>query len=234
MRTATWVLAGLLVVGLSGCDLDSLTKDEPAATTTSADVPLTFEYAGVNGAGQIDQTLDITNTSATAKAPVLVITPLDADGAEVAGVTVQTAFGSDRGEVVAPASTVVIDVLRFKGKDADEVTDVRVDVTDEGVLTDDVPPANDLVVDRFNRKGKPSDGVAASVSVTNTYDVAITVRVVGIEYAFAAEGASQQFRRLTPLAGPVTIEAGDTFSLDLEKPLSRRFFGSIKAFLSHG
>lgn len=234
MRITSTVTAGLLVglLAVAGCDLSELRESEPTAVAVPAEVPLTFAYAGVNAPGLIDQTLSITNASEVAKAPVLVIVPLDADGGELSDVVVQTAFGSDAGRVVAPADTVVLDVLRFKGKDADAVVDVRVDVTDEGTLADDVPPANDLVVDRFDRQGKASDGRTASLEVANTYDAPITVRIVGIEYGFTEADASAQFHRLTELAGPVTIAAGDTYRLDVDKPFSRRYFAFVRAYLT--
>ncbi|CAN5692815.1 hypothetical protein BH11ACT8_BH11ACT8_28120 [soil metagenome] len=234
MRMTSLLLVGVLALGASGCELGNPTPTGPATpAATPGPAQLDFAYEASGGDGRIDQTGTITNSGDRAEAPVLDFTPLASDGSVVAGVTVQTAFGSDSGLVVAPALTQVIDILRFKGSDAADVADVRVEIADEGAAYEDPPPANDLVVERFDGKGRPSTGRAASISVTNPYDKPVQVRIVGLEFSPVGDGGTQQFRRLTPLTPDVvTIEAGGTYEQDVDKPYSRRFFGALKAYVS--
>lgn len=232
MRSAPPTLGALLagsVLVLTGCalpDADGNAESAPGA------VDLAFAYTADGGDGFIDQTLAITNNGAAAGAPDLDIVPLDAQGEEVPGVEVVTAFGSDEGQQVVPAFTEVIDVLKFKGKGADDVVDVAVTVADPGTLRDDVPPANDLRVRRFDVGGDPdNENTLGAVALTNTYDAPITVMVVGLEFADAAPGELQHFRRTTALAGPLTIQPGEKVRERVADQYRARFYGSVRAYL---
>jgi hypothetical protein len=225
---AAAALATSLATLLAGCALPSADgkDEEPAA------VELSFSYLADGGDGYIDQTLTITNAGGAAGAPDLDIVPLDADGEEVPGVKVVTAFGSDEGEQVVPAYTEVIDVLKFTGARRDRVADVRVSVADPGTLDADVPPANDIPVKRYDIDGRTaSENTLGSVLVKNPYDGPITVAVVGLEFAPAEDGEVQHFERVSDLAGPITLQPGEKVREKVEERYQLRFFGAVRAFL---
>lgn len=152
----------------------------------------------------------------------------------LADVKVVTAYGSDEGDQVVPAHTEVVDIVKFRGPGAAEVADVRVELVDVHELDEEVPPANDLRVLRFDVSGErgPATTTLGSIALTNTYDAPITVVVVGIEYAEVEGTEPQHFKKVTRLAGPVTIAPGEKFRADVATRYQARFFGSVKAYLS--
>lgn len=218
-----------VAVVAAGCTLPSAeSRSEPAPRA----VELEFAYQADGGEGYIDQALTITNSGTAAGAPDLDIVALDARGAELPEVEVVTAFGSDAGRQVVPAYTAVIEVLKFKGPRAADVADVAVTVADPGTLEVDLPPANAIKVKRFDIDGSAdNENTLGSVLVTNTYDAPITVRVVGLEFAPADPGEQQHFHRVSELAGPLTLQPGDTVRQRVGAKYRARFFGSVRAFL---
>jgi hypothetical protein len=229
-------VAGVLLVGLlAGCGGGG---DE--APAPEPQVELSFTFTADGGDGFVDQTLDITNEGDAAGAPTLAYTALADDGSELSRVKVATAFGSDRGALVVPGRTEVYDVLRFTGKDARKVADVKVEVSDPGTLADDVPPANDLALRLFDPTGRRTENdEIVEVSVRNPFDQPITVDVVGLEFDDDTDGttgrkppAVEQFRRASLLAGPLTVEPGTTASAKVPRRYLTRFFGSVETHLT--
>ncbi|WP_345454307.1 hypothetical protein [Nocardioides marinquilinus] len=235
-RALSTGLAGVLVVGLLAAGCGGGSEEAPAP---DPQVELSFTFTSDGGDGFVDQTLDITNEGDAAGATVLAYTALADDGSELPGVKVATAFGSDRGGLVVPASTQVYDVLRFTGKDARRVSDVRVEVTDPGTLEDDVPPANDIALKLFDPTGRRTQNdELARLSVRNPFDQPITVDVVGLEFPDDSSGttgkapAVEQFTRASLLVGPLTVEPGTTASAKVPRRYLTRFFGSVETHLT--
>jgi hypothetical protein len=125
-RFAAAAAAVMAALALGACGGESGASDEePRSGDPSA---LAFDFQLDAPLGQISQTLTIENSGETGLAPVLELTPLDASGEPIPGVTAHTAYGSDRGEVVVPPYTAVLDVVRFDGRRKRDVEDVAVRV----------------------------------------------------------------------------------------------------------
>lgn len=238
MRTslvATPVAAVAASVLLGGCGLLASDTDEGGSRegASSAD-QLAFAYQARGEPGFIDQTLTITNSGTEAVAPDLDLVPLDADGAELDGVTVVTAYGSDEGGQVVPALTEVVDIVKFKGRAAADVADVRVEVASVVEVEGEVPPANDLRVLRFDLGGErgPTTTTLGTIALRNPYDAPVTVVVVGVQYAEIEGDEPQHFNKVSRLAGPVEIAPGEKFRAEVPTRYRTRFFGSVKAYLS--
>ncbi|MCW2812723.1 MAG: hypothetical protein JWN84_178 [Nocardioides sp.] len=231
MRPLPALGAALAVSALSlgGCALPQADGKDQAPPER---VDLSFAYEAEAGEGYVDQTLTITNKGAAAGAPDLDLVALDGRGSPLPDVEVVTAFGSDAGEQVVPAYTEVIDILKFKGRRADDVADVRVTVADPGTLRADVPPANDLRVKRFDADGAAdNDNTLSSVLLENTYDGPVRVVVVGLEFAPTVGDEPQHFQRVTQLAGPLELAPGEKVRERVADRYRTRFFGSVRAFL---
>lgn len=204
-----------------------------AACGGAEEPELTFEYRATAEPGFMDQTLAIENPGGTGLAPVLELTPLDASGEPMAGVRVRTAYGSDSGRLVVPPRTAVVDVLRFEGRGARDVEDVRVDVgevdeVDAGTITEEA------VVQRLDRAGRPVEDFEPfhAFRVSNENDAEIDVRVVVIEWEQPPPGESQQAIRVTPVSSLLSIAPGGQETVRLPPELRGRVVGSVKAYPS--
>jgi hypothetical protein len=211
------LLAMLTVVGGCGSSTDRLR----------------FEYTAIAKTGFIDQVLAIDNTASTAVAPTLKITPLDASGKAVPGITVATAFGSDHGELVIPPGIAHIDVLRFRGRRRYDVENVKVDV----VKTEEARAPSSYkepVVERLDRRGQRVDNVESfsAFTITNANAEPVSVRAVLLEYDDPPEGEPQQVVRETPLTGLIRLDAGDRSTIKLPSALRDRVVGSVKVYPS--
>jgi hypothetical protein len=181
--------------------------------------------------GQIEQTLWIENSGGRGLAPVLELTPLDASGEPIPGVTARTAFGSDRGEVVVPAYMEVLDVVRFEGRRKRDVEDVAVRVAKADEVA--AKAAAEPEIQRLDRgREVPYESFFDSVRVTNGDRIPIEVRVVLIEYEDPPPGQSQQFVRATPLSSLIKLAAGGAKTLRLPRELRGRVIGSVKPYFS--
>jgi hypothetical protein len=222
----TWIAVAALSL-LVGC---GTTFDRPRAD--DSEVQLSFDYVAVGGDAMMDQTLGITNSSSgTAAVPTLSFVALDAEGQPLTEVTVGTAYGSDRGLVVAPANYEVLDVLTFEGRGADRVEDVAVTV--DAVRTLDGSDTWYPDVEYLDADGRtvPSAIEASTARVTNPGSQDYVVRLVGIEWNAPPPGRPQQARRVVPLEKPVLLPAGD--SVDIAVPAHEQGnFGSLKAYIS--
>jgi hypothetical protein len=196
--------------------------------------PLAFKFDSKGPPGAIDQILTIRNRDDAALAGVLAITPLDASGKRITGVAVHTAFGSDRGLVVAPADALVNDVLTFRGPAAHRVRDVDVKLTRTirvpGVVESAVAPD----VQRFDRDGHAVgvDKPFQSFRVSNKNADAVAARVVLLEYDDPPPGQPQQAIRVTKLTGLLKLAPHASRRIRLPAGLRNRAVGSVKAYLS--
>ena len=115
---AVAVAAVAVIVLASGCGLPGVGSGRAGAEVSAS--ALSFRFERTTGDGLMDQELSITNSSGQPVVPTLRFTPLDELGEPVAGVTVTSAYGSDRGQLVVGAKGF-IDVLAFHGTDALQV-----------------------------------------------------------------------------------------------------------------
>jgi hypothetical protein len=214
---------------LGACGGESEAGDpEPGVGDPSA---LAFDFQLDAPLGQIEQTLWIENSGGTGLAPVLELTPLDASGEPIPGVTARTAFGSDRGEVVVPAYMEVLDVVRFEGRRKRDVEDVAVRVAKADEVA--AKAAAEPEIQRLDRgREVPYESFFDSVRVTNGDRIPIEVRVVLIEYEDPPPGQSQQFVRATPLSSLIKLAAGGAKTLRLPRELRGRVIGSVKPYFS--
>lgn len=222
----SWLsLAAVLVLTL-GC-----TAPDDPAPSAEHEADLTFDYFDVAEAGTIDQTVTITNSSGAAAVPTLSYVALDDEGRPLEHVDVSTAFGSDRGLVVAPAQYEVFDILRFEGSGTERVEDVEVAV--EAVRSFEDSGTVYPEVEYLDAAGRsvPTPALAETVRVQNPGAQDYVVRLVGIQWDFPAAGQSQQARRVTPVGGPVSVRAND--ATDVLIPASMRGkFDSLKGYIS--
>ena len=204
-----------------------------AACGQDINPPLAFTFVSKGPTGSIDQTLTIRNREDAALAGVLEITPLDASGKRLTGVAVQTAFGSDKGLVVAPGGTLVNDVLTFRGPAAHRVRDVDVTLT-RSIPVPGVAAADEPSVQRLDRDGDPvaTDKPFASFRVSNDSAGAVAVRVVLLEYDDPPPGQPQQAIRVTKLTGLLKLAPRASRRISLPAGLRNRAVGSLKAYLS--
>lgn len=206
--------------------------DLPSTADDVRPSDLQLDYRGRADAGMIDQTVSITNLSATsAAAPTLSFVALDASGEPLEGVSVTTLFGSDRGQVVVPAAADVFDILRFEGTGADRVEDVEATVEEVRTLGDMGSAYPE--VEYLDGAGRPVESTfdAARVRVRNPGAKGYTVRVVGIEWTQPPPGRPQQALGATPLGEAVEVDADSTVEVAIPVRLRERF-GSLKAYIS--
>ncbi len=97
--------------------------------STSSDKRLSYAFDLAGPPGQLDQALTIKVSGRRVLAPTLQFTPMDAVGVPVAGVTVRSAYGSDRGQLAVMPRGDNIDLLYFQGSGRSRVADVQVRTT---------------------------------------------------------------------------------------------------------
>jgi hypothetical protein len=190
-----------------------------------------FKYTPYGGDDQIDQVLEIENTGLHAIRPTLKITPLDLAGQEIPGLTVTTAFGSDRGQQVIAAEFTDFDILHFEGERANEVRKVRVEITK--LKQADYPDMTEGVsADRFEagRKVDQFNAQFDAIQLHNPNDDALAVNVVLIAWARAKKGDPQQFEWAIPIGDPVTVPAHDAKMVPLPGDLADISYVSVKTY----
>jgi len=74
----------------------------------------------------VDRTLAIANRGDNGLVPTFRIVPVDADGKPVPGVRARAVLGSDRGLVLVPPRSGVLDVVPFDGNRRYDVETVRI------------------------------------------------------------------------------------------------------------
>jgi hypothetical protein len=213
---ATSTATVIALAGGCGFPMASGAKHRTAPTSPISASSMSFQYNRITGKNLIDQQLVITNHNSRPVAPTLRFTPLDGAGHPVAGVTVTTAFGSDRGQVVVGTSE--IDILAFHGTDASAVRDVKVDVASLTAaqhapvtrgLTDTFQDASGATVDRFSDFDK--------IILTNPNDADAALRIVYIVWDQPTDpNASQQAVSVTPIGGLVMVPHQGTTTVHVD------------------
>lgn len=202
------------------------------------DPQLVFVYKRIARPGYIDQLLTIVNTQGSTVAPTLEFLPLDRHGKRIPGVTVRTAFGTDRGMVVIPAYGNGNDVLAFDGPGARQVADVKVKVRRTVRIEAKVPAeaAEELTVRRIADGHTLPDvtGAFDTVLVTNSYRVPISVRLVCLLWEDPPPGAPQQLVASLPIGGLTRIDPLQVGTVPVTGPATGRTreCGSVKVFFS--
>jgi hypothetical protein len=196
---------------------------------------MAFRFVRATGPGYMDQVLDMTNDGDSAVAPTLTLLALDGTGDVLPGVTVRTAYGSDRGLVVIPPRSTVPDVLAFDGPGFRRVADVRVTVRrDERVKTPS-RAAGDLPAQRMlaGRITVPLEDFD-SLLVSNTNPVQVSVRMVCILWEDPPPGATQQMLASLPIGGLVSIAPHGEVRVAVTGPVRKaaRGCGSVKVYYS--
>lgn len=117
---------------------------------------LSFEYR-TDGpdADFAGQTLVIQNRERLAVAPRLAFTAQDAGGRDLPGVTVRTAFGTDRGLVVVPARGTFLEALAFDGPDAGAARRVQITVRGSRYVEGPEIAASTTKATPIDRAGRP-------------------------------------------------------------------------------
>ena len=199
-----------------------------------------IEYAASTATGTMNQLLGITNLGPRSYVPVLRLSAVDDSGLALPDVTVSTIFGSDRGELVVPTHTGVVDVLRFSGAHADRVADVRATVL-RASRVDYPEMTTDLVVTPFDAAGDKvsRNDLFTRVQVGNDNDRPLTVRLVYIVWNVPPEGRTQQADRTEPIGDLVTVPAHGRTDVSIapdDAAVIRQFAGtaptSIKVYPS--
>jgi hypothetical protein len=186
----------VLAVALTGCTVFPTEEDE-----------MSFKYVPEGDEDDFDQTLEITNEGLNAVAPTLKITPVDIGGDPVDGVTVTTAFGSDRGRQVVASYMTETEVLRFEGERAEDVVDVKVEI--EKLEQVDYPEFDDYFkVQRFDddvavEQDKPFD----TIELSNPNDKPMTMGLVLMAWEEAERNGLEQFAWSIPLDQVYTLPA---------------------------
>jgi hypothetical protein len=173
---------------------------------SSPDPRIDFAFRRIASPGYMDQTLRMTNYGFTATAPTLKLVPLDREGHAIPGVTVRTAFGSDRGLVVLPPRSAGFDVLAFDGPGSRDVMDVRVSVRHKLRLKRpksavEEPHAQRLLGARPTEPGQDFD----TLLLHNGTVLTVAVRLVCILWEDPPPGAAQQMIRSFPIGGLVSV-----------------------------
>jgi hypothetical protein len=177
---------------------------------------LSATYQGIADPGFIDQTMTFTLAAKQAQRLHLRYTPIDRRGSVLPDVAVQTAFGSDSGQLVVTDNSN-LDILYFSGAAADQVADVRIEVVASSPV-----PAVDLQAApvEIARYTSTSDEVEKfdvfdSVLVTNPNNSAVAARPVCLNYDDPAPGRSQQAIERIEVVDRVALEGGESRSVEV-------------------
>jgi hypothetical protein len=196
---------------------------------------MAFRFVRTTGPGYMDQLLGMTNDGDSAVAPTLTFLPLDRTGDVLPGVTVRTAYGSDRGLVVIPPGSTVTDVLAFDGPGFRRVADVRVTVRRDERAKTPSRPVGDLHAQRMltGRVTVPLEDFD-SLLVSNTSPVQVSVRMVCILWEDPPPGATQQMLASLPIGGLVSIAPHGEARVAVTGPVRKaaRDCGSVKVYYS--
>ncbi|MWA04952.1 hypothetical protein F8568_032225 [Actinomadura sp. LD22] len=219
--------AGLGVLLVSTVIIDSLSSD--------SEPQLAFEYKRISAPGYMDQLLTMTNYGFTAVAPTLQLDPLDRAGHVLHGITVRTAYGSDRGLVVLPPRSTGGDVLAFDGPGSRNVAGVRVTVRHRERSKQPARAARELEA-RPSRDGTSTEPGQDfdTVLLHNTNGFRVAVRLVCIIWEDPPPGAPQQMVRSLPIGDLVSIAPYDEARVPVTGTVRHlaQDCGSVKAYYS--
>jgi hypothetical protein len=192
---------------------------------------MSFKYTAFGGNDQIDQVLDINNDGLHAVAPVLQITPLDSNRRPIPGVTVTTAFGSDKGQQVIASLFEDFDILHFEGDRAGDVRHVRVTVKKlKQVRYPDMH--QEVTADRYESgiKVEDFDGQFDTVKLTNPNGKDLPIKIVLIAWARTKKGEPQQFEWAIPIGPAVKVPAHGSKMVPLPSDLADISGVSVKTY----
>lgn len=211
--------------------MDARAEESPAAEDVSID------YLHVAEAGSIDRTLTLTNNTSDVLAAELTIEGLDEQGDSVEAVTMSTAYGSHRGEMLlSPGEN--IDVVMALGPVAPLVRDVRVGVEDLAVVDIPVAPSY-LDAVPLGPGGRPTStpSRATKVRVTNPSEHDLTASVVHLLYDVPSAGEAQSIQAVSYVDRAVALPARGSILVPVDRELRTllrgelgRFPSSIKAY----
>lgn len=199
---------------------------------------LRFSYEHVSQPGYMNQAVEITNNGDRAVAPQLAYTPIDDSGSVVDGVTVRTAYGSDKGRVVVPRDYTVVDVLVFRGSGTHRVADVRVQVRKYDVV-DHPTVDSDVGVEPLDSRGRVVDQheVFDAVRLSNANTSPVTVCAVFLVHGDVKPDGTQQLQHIARVAGPTDLRAATSTQLRISaeaRHANKRFAGraavSLKSY----
>ncbi|MCO6008923.1 hypothetical protein NE236_28510 [Actinoallomurus purpureus] len=203
--------------------------------SSNPDPQIAFAFSRTSGSGYMDQVLTMTNYGLTATAPTLTFVPLDRAGHALPGVTVRTAYGSDRGLVVLPPRSAGFDVLAFDGPGFRDVADVQVTVRHKERSKRPAGAAEELHARRLlgTRFTEPLQDFD-TLLLQNTNGVTVAVRVVCILWEHPPPGATQQMVRSLPIGGLISIAPFGEVRLPVTGPVRSlaRSCGSVKVYYS--
>lgn len=217
MRRAQILLIALL---LAGCGVLDTSADE-----------LSFNYIATNKPGYIDQVVEIHNDGLTAAAPTLRFTPLDMSGHPLRDVRVTAVYGSDFGDQVVVPDLMAYDILRFTGREADDVADVKVTVVKTHAVK--FPHVKHLVkLARLDDTGRVvgPDRPFSATRVTNPNTRPVRIRVMLISFNEARSGEPETVADTLEVGGLIELAPGAGKTLQLEEPADPST--EIKAYFS--
>lgn len=205
------ILTSLWLNACSGSDRDSEASVGDVVTS----------YEDIAPPGFIDQTVEFSNRTNVAIAVTAEFTALDIEGEPVPGITVATAFGSDRGLLVVPPAGFY-DILTFDGERVRDVTDVDIDVTAmrnvEGFAlvgeVEPIPISDGVEVTKFD--------VFSDIRVQNPSSSDIAVRIVCIDYDSPDPGEAQQAVEIIEVVDLISLPPKSTESVSVSSQFADR------------
>ena len=143
------------------------------------------------------------------------ITPLDTDGSVLPDVSVESAFGSDSGQLVVTKNSN-FDILYFSGPASDEVSEVRTEVIAAASVSAIDQQAVPVETLRYasDRDEVEKFDVFDSVVLKNPNATTVKVRVVCLSYDDPSPGSSQQAIERIELIDRVGLRGGETLSVE--------------------
>ena len=185
-----WLVVVLCLLVASGCDALDLSgsEDEPDDATPV----FATTFTRIAPQGYIDLSLEVSNPTDRPVTLTGRLVARDAAGDELPGVTVSSAYGIERGQLLLmPGGDV--DLVQLDGEGADQVADVTLE--DVRQRPEDAAAAEEPIeVTGLGKDGRELtyDGAAIAARVDNPNSVAVRVRVVLLVLAAPKTGVPQQ------------------------------------------
>jgi hypothetical protein len=190
---------------------------------------LSFKYTAYGG-DNYDQVLEIASDGFSGVAMDLDITPLDEGGRPIDGLTVTSAFGSDRKGQVIPPFFTDYDLLKFEGERASEVRDVRVEIRDLDQI--DYPEMQEAVHYQRYDDGRPveEDATFDAIELSNPNDDDLAVKVALMAWGDRPESDPQQFEWAIPLDDIYAVPANGKQMVALPPGLADEHVVTIETY----
>lgn len=229
---AKLLITTLLALGglLSGCSSDGAgTAQTPGSGLDASQIET--EFTRIAPQGYIDLSFKVGNPF---DVPIILTGRLvarDANGADLPDVTLTSAFGVERGQLVLmPGGDV--DIVRVQGPGAAKVEDVALeDLAIEP--TDAEPVTDDVDVERLDKRGEPLEYAmtARAVRLTNPNDVPVRMRVVVLVLRAPVSGVPQGITQTRDVA-TVEVPAGATEDVQLDAPARKLLRRGLTSFVT--